>query len=160
MPANVPSQISQTQPSINIILQKQAKEDAQSRRLELRESSARFCAGIIQSATLRDASNSDTLTEFHVFPKLPAELRAKVCESVKQDTRSRDSRLSLDHTFILDEQMIRIALERKLTMANTRVYRACCYRLSTLYRVSQSPILNRRSDPTNDVILGRYIIRL
>jgi hypothetical protein len=80
MAANNPNHSSQMQPFINLILQQQATEDAQSRRLELRGSTTRFCKGIIQSATVLDASDSKTLTDFHGFSKLPTELRASICE--------------------------------------------------------------------------------
>jgi hypothetical protein len=59
----------------------QAKMDADLRRREFREGTKELCDAVITAAAELDTSDPMTLTEFHMFPKLPTELRLKICRS-------------------------------------------------------------------------------
>ena len=58
---------------------RKAKMNADERRRDHREATVDLCEGIIASACVKDVAHSD-LMEFHSFPKLPIELRIKICK--------------------------------------------------------------------------------
>jgi hypothetical protein len=58
----------------------QEKMDAAERRREFREATKDLCEAVITAAMEINASDPETLREFHLFPKLPAELRLKICK--------------------------------------------------------------------------------
>lgn len=59
--------------------QLQATLNADVRRRAFREATTDLCEGIISSACVADIIH-DELKEFHLFPKLPIELRIKICK--------------------------------------------------------------------------------
>jgi hypothetical protein len=61
-------------------IKRQAKMDAGLRRREFRDTTKDLCEAVITAATEFDTSDPQTLTKFHMFPRLPTELRLKICK--------------------------------------------------------------------------------